>query len=192
MHTTLAVSATAMALAISLAPATAQTTIDVPIKLKNCASCTITAWALVGNGDWNQEIRLRNGAGVLRVPSRVSDFQVEVRKGIYSAPGAAALLVMAYTGEEVGSRVSNKRSRASKSGLVCLPLSKGLVIRARVKLMKTPRKERFYVGQPSQNKYVRAWAVPTLPAVVDVYDKGPNDTRRGAASAVQVICGDKR
>ncbi len=192
MKTTLSVSATAMALAITLTPATAQTTIDVPIKMKNCASCTITALALVRNGDWDQTVRLRNGEGILRVPSGVSDFQVGVRKGIYSGAGAAALLVMAYTGEDVGSRVSNKRSRASKSGLVCLPLAQGLVIRARVKLMKTPRKERFYVGQPSQNKYVRAWAVPTLPAVVDVYDKGPNDTRRGAASAVQVICGDKR
>jgi len=56
--------------------------------------------------------------------------------------------------------------------------------------MKTPLKDRVYVNEPSQNKYVRAWASPTLPAVVDVRDTGPNTTRKGATSAVQVICGD--
>lgn len=183
--------ATSAALVLTTSPAPAATTIDVPLKFKNCASCMVSAWALDGGKGWNQTVRLRNGKGVLRVPVRVSDFQVEVRKGIYSGVGSAALVVMAYTGESVGSRISDKRSRTSRSGLVCLPLSEGLVIRAQVRLMRTPRKERVYVDQPSQNKYVRAWASPTLPAVTDVYDKGPNATRRGAVSAVQVICGDR-
>lgn len=102
----------------------------------------------------------------------------KVRKGIYSGVGSAALIVMAYTGEAVGSPVSDKRSLTSRSGLVFVPLSEGLAIRVRVKLMRTPLKDRVYVNEPSQNKYVRAWASPTLPAVVDVYDTGPTPPGR--------------
>lgn len=191
MRTASMVVATSAALIVTTSPAIAQPTIEVPLKFTNCGSCLVTAWALVGNGDWTQTVRLRNGSGSLQVPANVSDFQVEVRKGIYSGVGSAALVVIAYTGEPVGSRISNKRSRTSRSGLVCVPLSEGLKIRARVKLMPTPRKERVYVNEPSQNKYVRAWATPTLPAVTDVYGTGPNTTKRGAASAVQIICGDR-
>lgn len=192
MKTPLIATTTCSVLAITVAPATAKTTIDVPIKVKNCASCMINAMALVGDDGWDQTVRLRNGAGVLRVPSRVSDFQIHIRKGEWyaGAPNSAALIVMAYTGEEVGSPISNKRSRTSKSGFVCVPLSEGLVIRARVKLIKAPRYSGWRKDHTFSKKYIRAWASPTLPSVPDVYDNGPWPTERGAAGTQQTICGD--
>lgn len=183
---------TCAGLLTTVAPATGGTTVDVPIKIKNCASCMINAVALVGDSGWSQMLRLRHGAGVLQVPSRVSDFQIHIRKGEWDvgAPNSAALIVMAYTGEEVGSRISNKRSRTSRSGFVCVPLSEGLVIRARVKLIKTPHYRGWRQDHTFSKKYVRAWASPTLPSVPDVYDNGPWPTDRGAAGTQQVICGD--
>jgi hypothetical protein len=173
-------------------PATAETTIDVPIKIRNCSSCMINAEALVGEDDgWSQTVRLRKGEGVLHVPTSVADFAVFVRKGKYLGhSNSAALIVMAYTGEEIGSPISNKRSRTSKSGFVCVPPAEGLVIRARVKLMKTPRYKGWSSDQTFMKKYVRAWATPTLPSVPDVYDTGPWPTKNGAAAAQQIICGD--
>ena len=185
---------TCAALVVALPPATAETTIDVPIKIKNCKSCLVYAssTARPGGAYLDQTVRLRNGAGVLRVPSRVSNFQVHIRKGEWyaGAPNSAALIVMAYTGEEVGSPISNKRSRTSRSGFVCVPLSKGLVIRARVKLFKAPRYKGWRKDHSFSKKYVRAWATPTLPSVPDVYDNGPWPTKKGAAAAQQTICGN--
>lgn len=180
------------ALVMTVAPATAETTIDVPIKVKNCASCMVYASALVGENDgWDQTVRLRSGAGVLHVPSRVPDFQVHISKaGYLGHSNSAALIMMAYNGEEVGSPISNKRSRTSISGFVCVPPAEGLVIRARVKLMKTPHYKGWRSDHTFMKKYVRAWATPTLPSVQDVYDTGPWPTKNGAAAAQQTICGD--
>lgn len=71
-----------------------------------------------------------------------------------------------------------------------MPLSKGLVIRARAKLIRTPHYKGWRKDQTFMKKYVRAWATPTLPSVPDVYDNGPWPTKKGAASAQQNICGD--
>ena len=180
------------ALVAAVPPAIAETTIDIPIQIKNCSSCMIDAEALVGENDgWSQMVRLRDGEGVLHVPTSVSDFSVFVRKGKYLGhSNSAALIVMAYTGEEIGFPITNKRSRTSKSGFVCLPPADGLVIRARVELMKTPHYKGWRSDQTFMKKYVRAWATPTLPSVPDVYDTGPWPTTNGAAAAQQTICGD--
>ena len=71
-----------------------------------------------------------------------------------------------------------------------MPLSEGLVIRARVKLFKAPRYKGWRQDQSFSKKYVRAWATPTLPSVPDVHDNGPWPTKKGAAAAQQTICGN--
>ena len=194
MKMSLIATTTCAALVIAVAPANAVTTIDVPIKIKNCQSCLIYAssTARAGGAYLDQTVRLRKGAGVLHVPSGVSNFQINVSKGRYLGhSNSAALIVMAYTGEVVGSPISNKRSRTSKSAFVCVPLSEGLVIRARVRLMKTPHYKGWRKDQTFHKKFVRAWASPTLPSVPDVYDRGPWPTNKGAAAAQQTICGDR-
>ena len=99
MKMSLIATTTCAALVIAVAPANAVTTIDVPIKIKNCQSCLIYAssTARAGGAYLDQTVRLRKGAGVLRVPSRVSNFQVHIRKGEWyaGAPNSAALIVMA-------------------------------------------------------------------------------------------------
>lgn len=108
---------------LPLAPAHAETLIEVPIQVSNCQSCEVFAQSIDSGGDfWDQAVRLSQGSGVLRVPVSVPSFQVSIQKGRYAGyDNSAALIVMAYRGESVGSSISNRRSRTSKAGFVCAP-----------------------------------------------------------------------
>lgn len=177
---------------LPLAPAHAETLIEVPIQVSNCQSCEVFAQSIDSGGDfWDQAVRLSQGSGVLRVPVSVPSFQVSIQKGRYAGyDNSAALIVMAYRGESVGSSISNRRSRTSKAGFVCAPLAQGLAISASVRLMKTPRYRGWRKDPLFKPKYIRAWASPALPSVPSRYSKGyPLTTKKGAIAVQNVICG---
>ena len=178
---------------LPLAPARAETLIEVPIRVSNCQSCEVFAQGIDNNGDfWDQAVRLRNGVGAFQVPVTVPDFQVSVQKGRYFGyDNSSALIVMAYRGEEVGSPISNRRSRTSKAGFVCLPTTEGLSIRAKVRLVKTPKYPGWRTDPLYKPKYVRAWASPTLPSEPSRSNPQalPLSTKKGAIAVQNVICG---
>lgn len=183
---------TCAALLVTVAPAAAETTIEVPIQVKGCQSCMVFAQSVQSGVFWDQAVRLRGGSGILRVRSTVTDFQVGVEKGrYYGYDNSAAVIVMAYRGEVVGSPISNKRSRTSRGGSICVPVAEGLVIRARVKLVKTPRYKGWRKDDLFKKKYLRVWATPTLPSVPTIGDDLPLATKKGALAVQNVLCGTK-
>ena len=177
---------------LPLAPARAETFIEVPIQVSKCQSCEVFAQGIADDGEWwDQAVRLSQGAGVLRVPDSVPSFQVSIQKGRYAGyDNSAALIVMAYRGESVGSSISNRRSRTSKAGFVCAPLAQGLAISATVRLVKTPRYRGWRKDPLFKPRYIRAWASPTLPSVPSRSSKGfPLSAKKGAIAVQNVICG---
>jgi len=174
-------------------PAHAESTVEVPIQVSNCPSCEVFAQGIDEFGDfWDQAVRLRNGVGAFQVPVSVPDFQVSVQKGrYYGYDNSSALIVMAYRGEEVGTPISNRRSRTSKAGFVCLPTTEGVSIRAKVRLVKTPKYRGWRTDPLFKRKYVRAWASPTLPSEPSrANSQGlPLSTKKGAIAVQNVICG---
>lgn len=171
-------------------PALAESTIEVPIQIKNCQSCMVTAQSNQFGAFWDQTVRLRRGLGILRVPSTVTDFQVAVEKGrYYGYDNSAAVIVMAYRGETIGSPISNKRSRTSHGGFMCVPLADGLIIRARAKAVKTPHYKGWRKDLLFKKKYLRVWATPTLPSVPTIGDDLPLATRKGALAVQNTVCG---
>ena len=127
----------------------------------------------------------------MRVPVSVPNFQVSIQKGRYSGyDNSAALIVMAYRGETVGSTISNRRSRTSEAGFVCAPLAQGLAITATVRLVKAPRYRGWRKDPLFKPRYIRAWASPTLPSVPSRSSKGfPLSAKKGAIAVQNVICG---
>lgn len=190
----IAVSAISL-MAIPLAPAQAETSIQVPIQVGHCASCEVFAQGIESDGDfWVQAVRLRHGVGTLQVPISVPSFQVAIEKGrIYGYDNSSALIAMAYRGETVGSPISNRRSRTSKAAFVCVPTTEGLAIRAEVRLIKSKRYPGWRDDPLFKPKYIRAWASPTLPSVPTRYseDELPLATKKGAVAVQNVMCGAK-
>lgn len=174
-------------------PGHAESTVEVPIQVSNCSSCEVFAQGIDEFGDfWDQAVRLRNGVGAFQVPVSVPDFQVSVHKGRYFGyDNSSALIVMAYRGEEVGSAISNRRSRTSNAGFVCLPTTAGVSIRAKVRLVKTPKYPGWRTDPLFKRKYVRVWASPTLPSQATVRNSQglPLSTKKGAIAVQNVICG---
>ena len=183
----------ALVVALPVSPGQAETTVEVPIQVSSCSSCEVFAQGIDEFGDfWDQAVRLRNGVGAFQVPVTVPDFQVSVQKGRYFGyDNSSALIVMAYRGEAVGSPISNRRSRTSKAGFVCLPTTAGVSIRAKVRLVKTPKYPGWRTDPLFKRKYVRAWASPTLPSEPSRSNPQglPLSTKKGAIAVQNVICG---